>query len=109
MTIDYSIPEEGSLSAVDVLAIPADAPHPRNAHLFINYLLRPDVAAKNAAKVTYASGVAASVALVNEALRSDSAMYPPPQTRARLVPDRAKSQEFTRALMRMWTRFKTGQ
>jgi putrescine transport system substrate-binding protein len=109
VTIDYSIPEEGSLSTVDVLAIPADAPHPRNAHLFINYLLRPDVAAKNAARVTYASGVAGSAALVNEALRSDSAVYPPPEARARLVPNRAKSQEFTRALMRMWTRFKTGQ
>jgi putrescine transport system substrate-binding protein len=109
VVIDYSLPKEGSLMFVDVLAIPADAPHPTNAHLFINYLLRPDVAAKNAMAVTYASGVADSVGLLSESLRSNSAVYPPPEARARLVPERAKSQEFTRSLMRMWTRFKTGQ
>jgi putrescine transport system substrate-binding protein len=109
VVIDYSLPKEGSLMFVDVLAIPADAPHPTNAHLFINYLLRPEVAARNAMAVTYASGVADSVALLSESLRSDSAVYPPPEARARLVPERAKSQEFTRSLMRMWTRFKTGQ
>jgi putrescine transport system substrate-binding protein len=107
--IGYSIPKEGSLSLVDVLAIPADAPHPRNAHLFIDYLLRPDVAAKNAMKVTYASGVAGSVALVSEDLRNDAAVYPPPEVRSRLSPMRARSQEFARALNRMWTRVKTGQ
>jgi putrescine transport system substrate-binding protein len=109
VVINYSLPKEGSLMFVDVLAIPADAPHAINAHLFINYLLRPDVAAKNATAVTYASGVAGSVALLSEALRSDSAVYPPPEARAKLVPERAKSQQFTRSLMRMWTQFKTGQ
>jgi putrescine transport system substrate-binding protein len=92
-----------------VIAIPADAPHPKNAHVFIDYLLRPEVAAKNAAAITYASGVAGSAALVSEAMRSDTAVYPAPEARARLVPMRARSQEFTRALMRMWTRFKTGE
>jgi putrescine transport system substrate-binding protein len=109
LILGYSIPEEGSVSAVDVLAIPADAPHVRNAHIFINYLLRPDVAAKNATKVTYASGVAGSTALESEALRSDRAVYPPAEERARLVAERASSQQFARALTRMWTRFKTGQ
>lgn len=109
VTIGYSVPREGALSVVDVIAIPADAPHPKNAHLFIEYLLRPEVAAKNAAAITYASGVAGSVALVSEAMRNDSAVYPPPEARARLVPMRARSQEYTRSLMRTWTRFKTGQ
>jgi putrescine transport system substrate-binding protein len=109
VTIGYSVPREGALSIVDVIAIPADAPHPKNAHRFIDYLLRPDVAAKNATAITYASGVAGAVALVSESLRNDFAVYPPPEARARLVPMRARSQEFTRSLMRMWTRFKTGQ
>ena len=43
----YTIPREGAISNYDVLAIPADAPHVRNAHLFINYLLRPEIAARN--------------------------------------------------------------
>jgi putrescine transport system substrate-binding protein len=109
VTIGYSVPQEGALSIVDVIAVPADAPHPQNAYRFIDYLLRPDVAAKNAMAISYASGVAGSTALVSESLRNDSAVYPPPAARARLVPMRARSQEFTRSLMRMWTRFKTGQ
>jgi putrescine transport system substrate-binding protein len=109
VSIGYSVPKEGALSIVDVIAIPADAPHARNAHVFIDYLLRPDVAAKNAAAITYASGVAGSVPLVSEAMRNDGAVYPAPEARARLVPMRARSQDFTRSLMRMWTRFKTGE
>ncbi len=107
--IGYSVPREGALSIVDVIAIPADAPHPKNAYRFIDYLLRPEVAARNAAAITYASGVAGSLALMSESLRNDSAVYPAPAARARLVPMRARSQEFTRSLMRVWTRFKTGQ
>ncbi|HTV95238.1 MAG TPA: polyamine ABC transporter substrate-binding protein [Steroidobacteraceae bacterium] len=108
-TIVYVIPKEGTLSMADVLAIPSDAPHPRNAHLFIDYLLRPDVAARNTMAISYASGVADSVSLLDQSSRSDPAVHPPPEVRARLTPMRARSQEFTRSLMRMWTRFKTGQ
>jgi putrescine transport system substrate-binding protein len=60
----YSIPKEGTFCGFDALAIPADAPHPRNAHVFINYLLRPDVAAKNSNSVSYANPVPASLAQV---------------------------------------------
>src|SRR3984957_8869618 len=109
VSIGYSVPKEGALSIIDVIAIPADAPHAKNAHAFIDYLLRPDVAAKNAAAITYASGVAGSVALVSEVMRNDTAVYPAPAARARLVPMRPRSPDFTRSLMRMWTRFKTGQ
>ena len=107
--LDFAIPREGSVSNFDVLAIPADAPHPRNAHLFINYLLRPEIAARNTAAVKYASGVAGARALLAGDVRDDPAVYPPAAVRARLVPSRAKSHEFTRLLMRSWTRFKTRQ
>jgi len=107
--LDFSVPREGSVSNLDVLAIPVDAPHPHNAHLFINYLLRPEVAARNTTAVKYANGVAGSVALLSAELRNDPTIYPPVEVRARLVPSRAKSHEFTRQLMRTWTRFKTYQ
>jgi putrescine transport system substrate-binding protein len=109
VSLDFSIPQEGSVSNFDVLAIPADAPHPRNAHLFINYLLRPDVAARNTSLVKYANGVAASTALLSDELRNDPVVYPPADVRARLVPSRAKPPKFMRALTRTWTRFKTRQ
>jgi putrescine transport system substrate-binding protein len=105
----YSIPKEGTISIFDTLAIPADAPHSENAHLFLNYLMRPDVAAKNSNAVKYATPVAASIALLSLELRSDSGVYPPPEVRAKLVPMRAHTHGFTRLLMRTWTRFKTGR
>lgn len=107
--LGYSIPTEGAIVGFDALAIPADAPHPRNAHLFINYLLRPEVAAKNSNAISYANPVPASLALLEEGLRSDPNVYPPPQVRARVVTERPKSQGFNRLLMRTWTRFKTNK
>jgi ABC-type multidrug transport system fused ATPase/permease subunit len=41
----YTVPSEGSVSWFDFLVIPADAPHPDNAHRFIDFLLRPEVIA----------------------------------------------------------------
>ncbi len=107
--IAYSIPKEGTIRNFDMLAIPADAPHPGNAHLFINYLLRPDVAARNSNLVKYANGDSASLPLLDPDVRNDPGIYPPASLLARLVPERAKSPQFTRLLNRMWTRFKTGQ
>lgn len=107
--LGYSIPREGAIMGFDALAIPADAPHARNAHLFINYLLRPEVAAKNSNAISYANAVPASLVLLDEALRSDPNVYPPPEVRARVVTERAKSQAFNRLLMRTWTRFKTNK
>ena len=93
----------------DVLAIPRDARHPDEAHLFIDYLLRPDVAARDSAAVRYASGNLAAAALEKDDLRTEPAIHPEEQMRARLVPDLAKSPQFTRQLTRAWTRFKTGK
>jgi putrescine transport system substrate-binding protein len=92
-----------------MLAIPADAPHPANAHLFINYLLRPDVAAKNSNLMHYATANAAAYPLVDPAIYNDHGIYPTEAQRAHLVPNAAHSLPYTRELNRTWTRFKTGQ
>ena len=106
--IKYSIPKEGTLLFFDSLAIPKDAPHPDNAHAFINFLQRPEVAAANSNFVKYANGNAASFALVNDAVRTDPAIYPPAELKSRLVPDTVESPEFSRMLNRTWTRFVSG-
>ena len=105
----YSIPKEGAIANYDVLAIPADAPHVRNAHLFINFLLRPDVAARNSNLVKYANAVIPSIQPLDAAVVSDPGVYPPPEVRARLTPERPRPPEYQRLLTRMWTRFKTGR
>jgi putrescine transport system substrate-binding protein len=107
--IAYSIPREGALMWFDTLAIPADAPHPDEAHAFIDFLLRPDVAAANSNFVQYASANAAAMTLLDAKLRDDASIYPPPDVKSRLRPNLAKSEQFTRDLNRTWTRFTTGR
>ncbi len=106
--IRYSIPREGAILWFDTLAIPADARHPRNAHAFIDYLLRPEVAAANSNFIHYANANQASTALLDAALRNDPGIYPTPEVKAHLRPNLSKSAEFTRELNRAWTRFTTG-
>jgi len=107
--IQYSIPKEGALMWFDTLAIPADAPHSANAHKFIEYLLRPEVAATNSNFVYYANANAKATSLLEEELRNDPGIYPTPEIKARLHANLAKSPAFTRALNRSWTRFVTGR
>jgi putrescine transport system substrate-binding protein len=105
----YAIPREGAISNYDVLAIPADAPHVRNAHLFINFLLRPDIAARNSNLIKYANSVIPSLQPLEPAVAGDPGVYPPAQVRARLTPERARPAGYQRLLTRAWTRFKTGR
>ena len=107
--IKYLIPKEGAVMFFDMLAIPADAKRPKNAHLFIDYLMRPEVAAKNSNFVNYANSNAASLPLVSETVRNDRGVYPAPEVKPKLVPDLAKSPQYTRLQTRAWTRFKTGK
>jgi putrescine transport system substrate-binding protein len=109
VVIKYLIPREGAIMFFDMLAIPNDAKHVLNAHLFIDYLLRADVAARNTNFVNFANSNAASFELVNEDIRNDPGIYPAEAIKPKLVPDLAESAQFTRLLTRSWTRFKTGQ
>ncbi|MGO9803032.1 MAG: polyamine ABC transporter substrate-binding protein [Steroidobacteraceae bacterium] len=105
----YSIPQQGAISNYDTMAIPADAPHVHNAHLFLNFLLRPDVAARNSNLIKYANAVIPSIQPLDPAVVNDPGVYPPAAVRARLIPERARPADYQRLLTRMWTRFKTGR
>jgi len=107
--IAYLIPREGALTTIDMVAIPADAPHPRNAQMWMNYLLRPDVMAGISNYIKYPNGVAASLPLIDTAVRNDPAVYPDAETRARLVSSAPVPLNYSRLVARAWTRFRTGQ
>ena len=109
VVIGFSVPKEGTIIWFDMYAIPADAPHPNNAHAFINFMMKPEVAAANSNFVNYATGNAASLALVDESVRNDPGVYPSAEVKAKLFPDLASTDEFTRLVNRSWTRFTTGQ
>jgi len=105
----YLVPREGALMTLDMMGIPADAPHPRNAEIWMNYLLRPDVIAKITNFIRYPNGNAAAFPLVDLRIRDDASVYPDAATRARLVTHTAASLEYSRLVTREWTRFRTGE
>ena len=106
--ISFLIPREGSLITLDMMAIPADAPHPRSAELWLNYLLRPDVIAGITNAIHYPNGVSASLPLVTADIKNDGSIYPDDATRKRLVSARSGPLEYVRLVTREWTRFRTG-
>jgi putrescine transport system substrate-binding protein len=81
----YLLPREGALLTVDMVGIPADAPHPHNAELWMNYLLRPDVAAGISNFIHYPNGNRASLAFIRSDIKNDRELYPDESARARLV------------------------
>jgi putrescine transport system substrate-binding protein len=105
----YVIPKEGAPLWTDLVEIPVDAPHPENAHRFIDYLLEPEVIAEISNTVGQANGNVASLPHVAEAIRNDPAIYPTEEVKGRLTIDRTWSPEQTRDVNRAWTRIKTGR
>jgi putrescine transport system substrate-binding protein len=107
--IAYAIPKEGAQLWFDNLAIPKDAPHAAEALALINYLLRPEVAAKNSNFVAYANGNWASREFLDKSVLNDKAVYPDDATMKRLYTIKAHDQKTQRLMNRLWTRIKTGK
>jgi len=106
--IGYSIPKEGAQLWFDNLAIPRDAPDPAEAHALIDYLLRPEVAAKNTNYVAYANGDRPSQ-FIDKAILDDRTIYPDAATMAQFYIIIAHDQKTQRLINRLWTRIKTGE
>ncbi len=107
--VGYAIPKDGAQMWFDNFAIPNDAPHSAEAHAFIDYMLRPEVAAKNSNFVSYANGNLASQKFVDRALLQDRTVYPDEATMANLYTITAHDQRTQRLMNRLWTRIKTGR
>jgi putrescine transport system substrate-binding protein len=107
--IGYSIPKEGAQMFFDNLAIPKDAKHVDEALAFIDYLLRPEVAAKNSNLVAYANGNLASQKFIDKSVFEDKSVYPDASTMDRLYTVGARDQKSQRVLNRLWTKVKTGR
>jgi putrescine transport system substrate-binding protein len=107
--IAYVIPREGALMWFDSFAIPADAKNWAEAHEFINYMMRPEVAAANTNFVAYASGNLAARKLVSREILENPGVYPDEATFKRLFTNTAYDDRSQRTLTRLWTRVKTGR
>ncbi|HWV41259.1 polyamine ABC transporter substrate-binding protein [Pseudorhodoplanes sp.] len=107
--VGFVIPATGAQMFFDNFAIPKDARNVVEAHEFINYMLRPEVAAKNTNFVAFANGNLASQKLIDPAILNDKAVYPDPETMKRLYVVTARDQKAQRLVNRLWTRVKTGR
>ena len=107
--IQALIPARGSTLFFDSMAIPADAPHPRNAHLFINYILRPEVHAALTNKVFYANPNKASLKFVQRDVADNKSVFLSPADMARMTPPDSVPQAIRRVQTRVFTHFKAGR
>ena len=107
--IGYAIPKEGAQMFFDNLAIPADAKNLAEAYELINYLYRPEVAAKNTDFLSYANGNLASQKLVEPKILNDQDIYPDETTLAKLFVITARDPAMQRVINRLWTKVKTGR
>jgi len=107
--IKYIVPKEGSILWFDMMAIPKDAPDPDSAYAFLNYILTPKVIADISNFKRYANANTQAQPFVQQSVRDDPGIYPPPEVRQKLAVQLADSAEQTRLITRMWQKFKTGQ
>ena len=107
--IGYAIPKGGAQMFFDNFAIPKDAKNVAEAHAFIDYMLRPEVAAKNSNFLGYANGNLASQPLIDKAVLDDRTVYPDAATMASLYIITAHDQKTQRLMNRLWTKIKTGR
>ncbi len=104
----YSVPIEGSTSWYDILYIPTDASHPDNAHLFLDFLLRPEIIARASNYTGYANANAKATELVNPSIKNDTAIYPDQAIIDRLQVAPTLVPKLERLRSRVWTKVKSG-
>ncbi len=105
-TIEALIPPRGATLFFDSMAIPKDAPHPRNAHLFINYILRPQVHAALTNKVLYANPNLASRPYADKAVVDNPTIFLSPDDMKKLTVPDSVPPKIRRVQTRVFTNFK---
>jgi spermidine/putrescine transport system permease protein len=105
-TIGFVVPAEGSATYLDSLAIPATAPHPGLAHLFIDFVLEAEIAAEICRTMKYSTPNRAAFSLLPPEVRANPAIFPAPEVldRLELMQDVG---EATVLYDRLWTEVKT--
>ena len=102
--IGYVVPREGGLLWQDCLCIPTGAPHPENAHVFINFILDAEAGAAIADFIQYATPNAAARKLLSAEYNSNPAIFPSEETIQRCEVATYNGVEYTRLVDEAWTR-----
>ncbi|WP_412177255.1 polyamine ABC transporter substrate-binding protein [Mesorhizobium sp. ZC-5] len=109
VVIDYVVPKEGAEMWFDQMAIPADAKHVAEAHEFLNYMMKPEVAAKATNYVYFANGNKASQEFIEKEIMDNPSIYPDEATLQKLFTVSPYDPKTQRLVTRMWTKIVTGQ
>jgi putrescine transport system substrate-binding protein len=107
--INYVIPKEGAPIFLDNLAIPKNAPHVDAAYAFIDFLLRPEIAAQNTNYLGVANGVLASKQFVDKKISGNMSVYPDAALMRRLFVPESNDSAMQKAITREWARVKIGK
>ena len=108
-TIEALVPAQGATLFFDSMAIPADAKHPNNAHLFINYILRAEVHASLTNKVFYANPNKASLKAVNKEVAENKSIFLSAKDLAGMTAPDSLPQDIRRVQTRTFTNFKAAK
>jgi putrescine transport system substrate-binding protein len=109
VAVGYAIPKEGAQMFFDNLSIPADAKNVTEAYQLIDFLYRPDIAARNSNFLSYANGNLASQKLLDPKILGDRNIYPDEAMLAKLFVITARDPATQRIINRLWTKVKTGR
>ncbi|MCA0175362.1 MAG: polyamine ABC transporter substrate-binding protein [Proteobacteria bacterium] len=109
VNVEALIPPTGGTLFFDSMAIPADAEHPGNAHQFINYILRPQVAAGLTNQVFYANPNKASLPFVDKEVAENPTVFLSAPDLAKMTAPDAVPQDIRRVQTRIFQRFKAGR
>ncbi len=107
--IDYALPKEGAPVLLDNLAILRDAPHVEEAYAFVDFLLRPAIAARNTNFTRLANGVPASKAAIDKTISGNPSIYPDDTVMQRLFAPGSRDPATQKLITREWARIKTGK
>jgi len=107
--VAYTIPKEGAATFFDMMAIPADAKNVEAAHVFLNYILTPEVIAPISDYVAYPNGNSAATPLVSEEVRNNPGIYPTEEASKKLYTFSELTPAVQRAITRSWTKVKSGR
>ncbi|GLS34325.1 putrescine transport system substrate-binding protein [Mesorhizobium albiziae] len=109
VVVDYVVPKEGAEMWFDQMAIPADAQHVPEAYEFLNYIMKPEVAAKATNYVYFANGNKASQQFIEKEIMENPAIYPDDATLQKLFTVAPYDPKTQRTVTRIWTKIVTGQ
>jgi putrescine transport system substrate-binding protein len=108
MDLIYVVPKTGAPLWFDVWTIPADAQNVDNAHVFLNYMNRPEVLAACTNWTLYANANDAAKEFVDESILNDPAVYPDDETISRLFVTTPDDEDTDRMITRFWQEVKSG-